>query len=132
MRPGAADHRDHQRRAGEPLALEFELVGGGVGMVGGKGRGNRRAGGEAGFAFEHDEAPRRELAVVWHARRDGKQGVDFRKRRPWAGQFHRLHRTAGLQELQGIGHGHLVRRMISKSGYRFPDKFMRNQKAVCA
>ena len=64
MRAGAADHRDHQRRARQPLAFELDLVGRGIGAIGGKRGGDRRAGGDARVALKYDEAPGRELAVA--------------------------------------------------------------------
>ena len=70
VRAGAADDRDHQWRAREPLALECNLLGCGAGVIGGKGGGDRFAGGISRVAFEHDEAPGRELAVIGDARRD--------------------------------------------------------------
>ena len=61
----------------EPLALEFDLLGLGVGVVGAKRRGDRLAGRKPRLALEHNEAPRRELAVIGHARGDGEQRVDL-------------------------------------------------------
>ncbi len=107
MRAGAADHRDHQRRARQPLALEFDLVGRGVGVALAEDLGDGFAGLFARFAFEHQEAPGRELAVVGHARSNGEQGFKLGRRRAGVAQFYRLDRAAGLQERKGIGHWHL-------------------------
>src|SRR5580704_2798883 len=41
-------------------------------------------------AFEHDEAPRRELAVIGHPRRHGQQRVDLGCGRGRAGELDRL------------------------------------------
>src|SRR5665647_2952996 len=46
VRGGATDHRDHQRRAGEALAFELDLLGRGVGPVGAKRLRDDLAGGE--------------------------------------------------------------------------------------
>ncbi len=80
VRAGAADHRDHQRRARQPLAFEVDLVGRRVGVPLAKNRGDFFAGGKALLALEHDETPGRELAVVGHARSDGQQGVELGRR----------------------------------------------------
>ena len=43
MRRGAAHHRDDERRAGEAIALERELIGGGLRIVGREGLRDDRA-----------------------------------------------------------------------------------------
>ena len=72
MRPGAADHRDDERRARQTLALELDLLGRRFGMIGAENLRDRLAGFNPCIALEHDEPPRRELAVVGHARGDGQ------------------------------------------------------------
>ena len=104
VRAGAADHRDHQRRARQPLAFEFDLLGRGVGPIGAEGLGNYRAGGEARIARKHDETPGCQLAVVRHPRSNAQQRVDLGLIWGRSGQFHRLDRTAGLEQLQSVGH----------------------------
>jgi hypothetical protein len=64
MRRRAAHHRDDQRRARQPIALEADLVLGRLRVVRLEDIGDRLAGLEARLAGKHDEAPRRELAVV--------------------------------------------------------------------
>jgi hypothetical protein len=67
MRPGATHHRDDQWRTRKPVALEIDLVGGRIRTVGTKYGRDRFAGGGPSIAFEQDESPRRELAMVRHA-----------------------------------------------------------------
>ena len=86
------------------LALGFGLLGLGVGIFGAERRGDRVAGGEPRVALEDDEAPGRELAVVGHARGDGQQRFDLRRRRTGAGQLDRLDGAAGFEQFQGVGH----------------------------
>ena len=83
MLAGAADHCDDQRRACQPLALKFDLVGCGVRAVGAEARRDFLAGGEPRVPFEHDEAPGREFAMVWYPGRDREQQVDLSRR--WCG-----------------------------------------------
>ena len=67
MRTGAAHHRDDQWCTRKAVALEIDLVGGRIRTIGAKYRGDRFAGGGPGIAFEQDESPGCELAVVRHA-----------------------------------------------------------------
>ena len=66
--------------------------------------GDDLAGAGAGIALEHDEAPRRELAVIGHPRADGQDGLELGRRGAGAGHLARLDRAAGFQEFDGVGH----------------------------
>jgi len=69
-----------------------------------EGVGDGVAGGAPRLTLEHDEAPRRELAVIRDPRGDGEQRIDLGRRRAWTGQFHRLERAPGFQKFEGIRH----------------------------
>ena len=56
------------------------------------------------LAFEHDEPPRRQPAMVGHPRRDGEERLDLRGRRAGLGEKVRRDRAAGLQEGEGFVH----------------------------
>src|ERR1700722_1759036 len=90
VRCGAADHGDHQRRAQQTRPLGLDMVRFRVRIFGAKCGGDRRTGRSSRLAFEHDEAPRRELAVIGHPRGNRQQGVDFSRRRGGTGQLDRL------------------------------------------
>jgi hypothetical protein len=45
------------------------------------------SGSEPGISFEHDETPRRELAMVWHSASNGQKLVDFRGGRSGGSQL---------------------------------------------
>jgi len=62
---------------------------------------DRRAGLELRLAFEHDETPGRELAVIGHARRDRQQRIEIGRRRAGADKLDRLERAAGPQQRDG-------------------------------
>ena len=93
VRRGAAHHGNDQRRARQPATLELDLVGGRFGMIGLEAGGDRFTGGEPGVALEHDEAPRNELAVIGHPRRDRQQGLKLGRGRDRAGKIDGLHRA---------------------------------------
>ena len=98
MRRGAADHRDHQRRAYETLAFGRDMLRFRVRIFGVEGRSNRRASRTARLALEHDEAPRRELAVIGHPRGDGQERVDLGRRWTGAGKLDRFERAPRGEE----------------------------------
>ena len=64
MRRRAADNGDHERRARQPLVLGRDVLGLGVRIFGAEGCGDRSARGAPRLALKHDEAPRRQLAVI--------------------------------------------------------------------
>jgi len=66
MRAGAAHHGDHQGRAHETLALGLDMFSLRVRILGAKCKGDYRTGRTPCFAFEHDEAPRCQPAVIRH------------------------------------------------------------------
>ena len=68
MRTGAAHNGDDERRTRQPRRLDRDLIGCGVGAIGAERRADDCARLGAGLAREHDESPRRQLAVVGHAR----------------------------------------------------------------
>ena len=75
MRRGARHDGDHQRRRETPpLDLDPARVGTGLGR--GEDIGDDGAGLVARSPREDDEAPRRQLAVVGHARRDRQHRVE--------------------------------------------------------
>lgn len=104
VRGGATDYRDHQRGLRETVALEFDLFRFGLRIFGPECSGNRSAGGKPRVALEHDEAPRRQLAVVGYAARDRQKRVDFAGRWARRAQCGRLAGPARGKEFNGIGH----------------------------
>jgi hypothetical protein len=62
------------------------------------------AGPRPGIALEHDEAPRRQLAVVRHPRADGQDGVEFARSGAGPAHLAGFYRSAVLQEFDGVGH----------------------------
>jgi len=68
---------DHERRAGQPLALVVELIRLGLGIFGAERRLDGLPCSKARLALEYDEAPWRELAMVRHARGDRQKRLDL-------------------------------------------------------
>ena len=104
MRRGPGHDPDDERRAGEPAALERDRFGLCRRVVGPERRRDRLADPAPRLAFEHDEPPRRQPAVVRHPRRDGEQRLDLLGRRAGVGEKVRRDRAAGLQEGEGFVH----------------------------
>ena len=77
VRAGPAHDGDDERRARQPLALEVDLVGRGIGAVGAKCGSDRLTRGGAGLAFEQDESPGRQLAVIGDPRGDFQKRFDL-------------------------------------------------------
>src|ERR1700730_16174432 len=75
------------------------------------------AGAPAGLALEHDEAPRRELAVVRHPRANGQDGIELGRRGAGPRHLARFHRASGLQEFNGVGHSGFLGSRLSERGY---------------
>jgi len=55
-------------------------------------------------ALEHNETPRRQLAVIGHPRTDGQYGFKFGGRGAGIAHLARLDGTADFQEFDGVGH----------------------------
>src|SRR5437016_6486323 len=104
MRLGEADNADHQWRIGEPALLDFDIRRLGVRIFPRKHLCDHIAGADTGIALEHDGAPGRELAMIGHPRADRQDGFEFGRRGAGASHLARLHRAAGLEEFQGVGH----------------------------
>ena len=104
MRFRETDHPDHQRRIGQAFLLDLDLGGGGLRILAGKHSGNHLAGAVAGIAFKHDEAPRRELAMIGHAGAHGEDGLKLGRRGARAAHLPRFYGAAGFQEVDGVGH----------------------------
>src|SRR6478736_3806308 len=104
VRTGPTDDRNDERRTRETLALEFDLIGRCVRMIGTICDCNYVSCGGACIAFEHDESPGRQLAVIRDPRRYFQKRLDL----GWCWcrprQLHRLDRAAGFQELKSIKH----------------------------
>jgi hypothetical protein len=105
VRGSAADYGDHQRGVRKTLALEFDVFGFGVRIFGAERGGNGFASGKPRLAFEHDESPGRELAMVWHAARNGQKRVDFGSGRAGGRQRDGFVGNSRGKEFDGIGHG---------------------------
>src|ERR1700737_2913817 len=106
MRPGKTDHANHQWCIREPALLAIDLVDPGVRVLLREHLCDDLAGTNARVAFEHDEAPRRQLAVIGHPRADGENGLKFGRRGTGSAHLARFHRTADFQEFNGVGHLH--------------------------
>src|SRR5579862_2450989 len=104
VRAGAADNRDNKRSARQTPALELDLLRFCVEILCTERRRDGVAGGNACVTFEHDEAPRREFAVIRYPCRDGQKRVDLRGGRSRAGEFGCLERAPGGEELKSVGH----------------------------
>src|SRR6202022_3520833 len=104
MRPGKTDHANHQWCIREPALLDIDLVRRGVRIFLRDHLCDDLAGTNARVAFEHDEAPRRQLAVIGHPRADGEDGFKFRWRRTGTAHLARFYRAADFQEVDGVGH----------------------------
>src|SRR5262249_45097781 len=117
VRPGAAHHRDDERRPRQTPALGLDLLGLGVGIFGLERRRDRRPGGEPRLALEDDEAPGRELAVIGNARGDGEQGLDLGRGRAGARELDRLDGATGPEQVEGVGH-HRLSVVVGRQGRR--------------
>jgi hypothetical protein len=127
---GAAHHGDHQRRAHETLALGRDMLRLGVRVFGVEGRSNRRTGRPPRLAFEHYEAPRRELAVIGHPRGNGQERIDLGRRRTGTAELDRFEGAPGGEEFQGVGHGAVsasVLRVARQSVADKPDRADKNR-----
>src|SRR5436190_23490563 len=80
VRSGSAHHRDHQGSARQPALLDGELLGIGLRVLCAEYVGYRLASGKPRLAFEDDESPRHEFAVIRNARRDGEERLDLLRR----------------------------------------------------
>jgi len=95
----------------ETLALELDMFGFCVRILGVERGRDGGTGSEPPFTFEHDETPRRELAVIRRSASDGQKLVDFGSGRARDCQFGCFAGASGGKELNGIGHGRaLVKR----------------------
>ncbi len=104
MRPGKADYGDHQRRVHQPAFLDLDVGGGGGRIFLREHPRDDVASPRPGIALEHDEAPRRQLAVIRHPRANGQDGVEFARGGAGPAHLARLDRAADLQEFKGVGH----------------------------
>src|SRR5436190_19616526 len=107
MRPGKADDANYQRRIGEPALLDLDLTMLGIRIFPREHFSDDRAGPRPRVSLEHDEAPRRQLAVVGHARTDGQDCFQLGGRGPRSAHLPRFNRSASFQEVDGVWHGSL-------------------------
>src|SRR5690606_22848226 len=83
VRLDATHHADHQRRLHELALFDFDLFLWSRWILARVDTGDDVAGADASVAFEHDEPPRRDLAVIGNARADGENGLDLFRRGSW-------------------------------------------------
>src|SRR6202165_2948476 len=124
MRPGETDNPDHQRRIGEPALLDVDVGCGSLRILSREHLCDDLAGANAGVAFEHNEAPRRQLAVIGYPRADRQNGFEFGRRGTRLAHLARFHGGANLQEFDGVGHRALTvsrRRGIARYTGRLRD-----------
>src|SRR6266542_2717293 len=109
--------------AREPVSFGFDVLRLGIRILGRKRRDDRLAGREAGLALENDETPGHELAVIGHAGSNRQQGLDLGRGGTGAGQFDRLDRAAGLEQLERVGHPGISSQLsvISQKSYAGAD-----------
>lgn len=104
MLAGARDHGDDDRRMGEALGLESDLVLGRIGIALAEDLADQRRGLRLGLAREDDEAPGHELAMVGHPRRNGQEFGKLALIRAGRGQKLRRNRAAELEQGERVGH----------------------------
>ena len=107
MRPGKADDANYQRRIGEPALLDLDLASLGIRIFPREHFCDDLAGPRPSVSLEHDEAPRRQLAVVGHPRTDGQDCFQLGGRGPRNAHLPRFYRSASFQEVDGVWHGSL-------------------------
>src|SRR5438045_9363388 len=115
MRPGKADDPNYKRRIGEPALLNFDLAGFGIRIFPREHFSDNLAGPRSRVSLEHDEAPRRQLAVVGHPRADGQDGFQLGGRGSRSAHLPRFYRSASFQEVDGVRHGSLSGRALKGS-----------------
>ena len=104
MRLGEAHDADHQRRVGQAALFDLDIGGRRAWVLLREHLCDHLAATQPRIALEHDEAPGGELAMVGHARADGQNGIEFGGRGTGGGHLARLHRAAGLQQFNSVGH----------------------------
>ena len=122
MGTGTTDHGNNQRGMRETPALELDMFRFCVRIFGAECGCNGGTGSEPRFTFEHDEAPRRELAVVRHSASDGQKLVDFGSGRARGRQFDCFEGTSGGKEFNGFGHGRALNKAREAPRERQPEK----------
>src|ERR1700694_1543239 len=108
MRPGETDNPDHQRRIGEPALLDVDVGCGSLRILSREHLCDDLAGADAGVAFEHNEAPRRQLAVIGYPRADRQNGFEFGRRGTRLAHLARFHGAANLQAFDVVWARHLT------------------------
>ena len=104
VRPGKTHHCNDQRRIHKTSPLDLDVGDWRRRIFLREHLRNDIPGAGPGIAFEHDEAPRCQLAMVWHPRADSQDGLEFGRRGAGAAHLARFHRAADFQEFEGVRH----------------------------
>ena len=105
---GGRDHTDDQRRHGHALGFGGDAGVIGLWLAALETFSHDLTSALTRLALEYNKAPRRELAVVWHARGDLQKGANFISAGARACQRDGRHGAAGGKQMQDLGHAGLI------------------------